>query len=160
MQTITIDTEFQALIPDLTSEERTQLEANLVADGCLSPLIVWDNTLIDGHNRHEICTRLKIDFQTVEKQFESREAAKDWIDANQLGRRNLTSDQRTIILGRRYNRTKRSHGAERGGRGNQHTQQPQNLVSGQNDHLPTAKTIATQHGVSEKTSSAMHHEKQ
>ena len=30
----------------------------------------------------------------------------DWMDANQLGRRNLTPDQRSLLRGRRYDRTK------------------------------------------------------
>ncbi len=41
MQQITIDPEFQALIPPLSAEERAQLEANLLADGCRDPLVVW-----------------------------------------------------------------------------------------------------------------------
>lgn len=38
---ILIDSEFQALIPPLSAEERAQLEANLLADGCRDPLVVW-----------------------------------------------------------------------------------------------------------------------
>ncbi|WP_296174212.1 hypothetical protein [uncultured Brevundimonas sp.] len=55
---IRIDSEFRAYIPPLSDEERQQLEANIVADGCRDPLLVWDDVLIDGHNRYEICTRL------------------------------------------------------------------------------------------------------
>lgn len=132
---IRIDAEFQSLIPPLAAEERKQLEANLIAEGCRDPLVVWplhefeteneegemvvvlwedaqfrenefgkfriwnevDLTeddwpciLIDGHNRYEICTRLGIPFETVEKQFESRDAAMVWMIDNQKGRRNLT----------------------------------------------------------------------
>ena len=36
-----IDAEFQALIPPLSQEEKAQLEANIVADGCRDPLVVW-----------------------------------------------------------------------------------------------------------------------
>jgi N6-adenosine-specific RNA methylase IME4 len=36
-----IDQEFKALIPPLTPEEYSQLEANLIADGCRDPLVVW-----------------------------------------------------------------------------------------------------------------------
>jgi hypothetical protein len=32
--------------------------------------------------------------------FGDEEAAMDWVDANQLGRRTLTPDQRSIIRGR------------------------------------------------------------
>ena len=41
MCTIVIDPEFQALIPPLQAEERKQLEANIIADGCRDPLVVW-----------------------------------------------------------------------------------------------------------------------
>jgi hypothetical protein len=112
-----------------------QLEANLVADGCRDPLVLWGNVLIDGHNRFEICSRLGIPFSTVQMQFDDRDAACDWIDANQLGRRNLTPDQRTLMLGRRYNRTKNQHGGDR-------------KSKYQNDTLiNNAETIAQQHGV-------------
>ena len=50
---ITINPELQSLIPPLTAEEYAQLEANILADGCHDPLIVWqeEQTLLDGHNR-------------------------------------------------------------------------------------------------------------
>ena len=57
------------------------------------------------------------------------------MDANQLGRRNLTPDQHTLLLGRRYNRVKKAHGGDR-----------KSESSGQNDHLNTAESIAQQHG--------------
>jgi len=51
-------------------------------------------------------------FKTEEKQFEGREEAMDWIDTNQLGRRNLTPDQAHVIRGRLYNRAKKTHGGQ------------------------------------------------
>ncbi|MBK6869788.1 MAG: hypothetical protein IPG98_18440 [Burkholderiales bacterium] len=41
MHQIIVDPEFKALIPPLSAEERAQLEANLLADGCRDPLVVW-----------------------------------------------------------------------------------------------------------------------
>jgi len=38
---LTIDPEFQSLIPPLAPEELAQLEANILADGCRDPLVVW-----------------------------------------------------------------------------------------------------------------------
>lgn len=87
---IRVDKELQALIPPLSIEEKAQLEANLKAEGCREPIIVWDGVIIDGHNRYEICTRLKIEFKISERTFESRDAAKVWMIDNQKGRRNLT----------------------------------------------------------------------
>lgn len=86
---IKIDPEFQSLIPPLSAEERQQLESNLKADGCRDALVVWNDTLIDGHNRYEICTRLSIPFEVEEMVFDSRTDVVEWIIRNQFGRRNL-----------------------------------------------------------------------
>lgn len=70
----------------------------------------------------------------------------DWIDANQLGRRNLTPDQMSFIRGRRYNRVKKATHGNNGG-ANQFTKQ----LGGHFDHQAintTAETLAKQHGVS------------
>ena len=110
MQQITIDPEFQALIPPLSAEERAQLEANLLADGCRDPLVVWvareaDQerdiaalyVLVDGHNRYEICTRNDIEYGIEEMLFDSREDVIVWMVDNQRGRRNLNDFQRTEL---------------------------------------------------------------
>lgn len=140
MKNIEIDPEFQSLIPPLAPDELAQLEANILADGCRDPLVVWGGILIDGHNRHEICTRHGLPFETVEMVFADRDAAMDWMDANQLGRRNLTPDAFKLALGRRYNRTKKANG-QRG---------PEKL-----DQIDPAKStaakLAAEHSVSEAT---------
>jgi site-specific DNA-methyltransferase (adenine-specific) len=94
-----VDDEFAALIPPLTDEERKQLEANLLADGCREPLVVWqeEGILLDGHNRYRVCREHHIAFDVRKISLPSRDAAKLWIRLNQLGRRNLTDDQRAII---------------------------------------------------------------
>lgn len=143
---LVIDPEFQSLIPPLSPQERGQLEANIIEHGgARDPLTAWatpagDWVLLDGHNRHAICTRLGLPYRVESLVFADRDAAADWIDRNQLGRRNLTADAFTLLLGRRYARAKKAHGGAR-------------VSSGQNDHMPerTAERIATDHGVSEKT---------
>jgi N6-adenosine-specific RNA methylase IME4 len=92
-----VDPEFEALIPPLSPGEFAQLEENILRDGCLHPLCVWDNSLVDGHNRHEICTAHSLPFDITPVSFESRDHAKAWICEQQLGRRNLTDDQRAIV---------------------------------------------------------------
>ena len=55
MINLKIDPEFQNQIPPLTDDEFKQLEENILKEGkLLSPLIVWGNTLVDGHNRYAI----------------------------------------------------------------------------------------------------------
>lgn len=86
-----VDPEFKALIPPLSSEELAQLEQNILAEGCRDALVVWQGLLLDGHNRFEICTRHGLPFKTVEIEIEDRTAARIWIRNNQTGRRNLTA---------------------------------------------------------------------
>jgi hypothetical protein len=93
---IIVDAEFAALIPPLSAEERQQLEENIIEHGgARDPLVVWANkgtlTLLDGHNRYEICTRLGVDFDIKEMRFDDRNHAMLWIIDNQKGRRNLAA---------------------------------------------------------------------
>jgi N6-adenosine-specific RNA methylase IME4/DNA-binding XRE family transcriptional regulator len=92
-----IDKEFQGLIPPLTPEEYAGLEQSILTEGCRDALITWNDTLIDGHNRYEICTKHNILFKMSEKVFESREKVKEWIILNQFGRRNLSAYDRSIL---------------------------------------------------------------
>jgi len=136
---IILDKEFQALIPPLSAEEKAQLEENIVAEGCRDALITWQGILLDGHNRYEICERLDIPYRTISIDLPDRDAAADWIDKNQLGRRNLTP----LLRGRRYNRAKKAQG---GTGANQYKQKDQNDTSAN-----TAKRLAKEHGVSPAT---------
>lgn len=86
---IKIDDEFKTLLPPLTPDEYATLENNLKTNGCLNKLIVWGDTLLDGHNRLEICTRLGIPYEVKKIHLESRIDAFKWIVANQDGQRNL-----------------------------------------------------------------------
>lgn len=140
-----IDPEFRALIPALAANELALLEQSLLEEGCREALVVWDGILLDGHHRLDLCQRHQIQYRTVEApgSVQTREDAADWIDRQQLGRRNLTPDQFLLLLGRRYNRTKQA-------RGGQLPQAEKGI--GQNDQpLSTAEKLAQEHGVSEKT---------
>ena len=87
MINLKIDPEFQSQIPPLTDDEFKQLEENILKEGkLLSPLIVWNNTLVDGHNRYAILQKHpEIYFSTMPLRFESREEVLAWICKNQLG---------------------------------------------------------------------------
>ena len=81
MINLKIDPEFQSQIPPLTDDEFKQLEENILKEGkLLSPLIVWGNILIDGHNRYAILQKHpEIYFSTMPLPFESREEVLAWI---------------------------------------------------------------------------------
>jgi hypothetical protein len=97
LKTLKVDKEFQTLIPPLTNEEYKQLEENLKEEGCRDSLITWKNTIIDGHNRYEICTKNIIPFSVKEMNFDNRQEAIEWIIKNQFGRRNLPAYERAKL---------------------------------------------------------------
>ena len=158
MINLKIDPEFQNQIPPLTDDEYRQLEENILKEGkLLSPLIVWNNTLVDGHNRYAILQKHpEIYFSTMPLPFESREEVLAWICKNQLGRRNLTPEQKKFLVGKQYSIEHRKPG---GNGNNQYTTATQETVPEelcQNDTIPPTNTemsirkkIAEQHHVSE-----------
>jgi pyruvate/2-oxoglutarate dehydrogenase complex dihydrolipoamide acyltransferase (E2) component len=79
-------------------------------------------------------------------EFASRDEAADWIDRNQLGRRNLSRQDYKLLLGRRYNRAKKADNARPG---NDNAAKER---GGQTVHREkTAEKLAREHGVDEKT---------
>jgi hypothetical protein len=113
-ENIKIIEELKALIPALTGEEFSQLEENILSEGCREALILWKNNedyvLIDGHNRYQICQKHKVDFKIVIKEFVGIEEVKGWMINNQLGRRNLTPSQQSYLRGKRYEHEKSTKG--------------------------------------------------
>ena len=97
-----IDKGFQELIRPLFKNEYLQLEENLMSDGCREPIAVWNDVIVDGHNRYKICTEHGIPFAVADMSFRSREEAIAWICANQLGRRKLTEESRQNSIGKQY----------------------------------------------------------
>ncbi len=89
-----MDTRFKHIIPPLSANEYNQLEQNILKDGIREPLVVWGDTLIDGHNRLSIAQKHGLEYKTVSMDFGDDKAAKEWIILNQFGRRNINNYQR------------------------------------------------------------------
>ena len=115
LRRLKIDPEFQSKIPPLTFEELNLLETNILEEGrILSPLIVWNGLIVDGHNRFAILkNHPEIKYTVLEKEFANRYEAIVWICKNQLGRRNLTPEQRKYLIGKQYEAEKQSNGGDR-----------------------------------------------
>ena len=144
-----IDSEFQSQIPALTDEEFQQLEENILSEGeVLSPLIVRGNILVDGHNRYKILQQhpeIPYTTRSISCTCETREDVLAWICKHQLGRRNLTPEQKKFLIGKQYHSEKSTRG---GNHGNQYTQ----VANCQIDNLPsvenTTERIAKENNVS------------
>src|SRR5690625_2009892 len=98
MNKIKINQELKELIPSLSTEEFAQLESNIIKEGCRDPLVLWDNTIVDGHNRYKICVDNGIEFNTIDKDFNNIDEAKVWMIDTQKGRRNLTDGQQYELM--------------------------------------------------------------
>jgi len=59
---ITINQVLQSYIDPLTASEYAALERSLLAEGCRDALVLWNDVLIDGHNRYAICRQHGIEF--------------------------------------------------------------------------------------------------
>ena len=137
-----VNESFRELIPPLTAEEYSQLEENILAEGCRDALVVWGNVIVDGHNRHEICTMHGVEFETKQKEFESEEAAKVWIIDNQSGRRNLTDgwkyelkqERKRLLAGKGWENIKAATGGHN------------KLTLSQNDKVNTREELASELG--------------
>ena len=90
MNTVQINPAFKNLIPPLSKEEYEGLEQNILADGKVrDALVLWQGTIVDGHNRYEIAEKHGLPYKITDMDFEDEDAVKLWIIDNQLGRRNI-----------------------------------------------------------------------
>lgn len=109
---IEIHPDFRDWIHPLADEEYKQLEENIIEEGCREPLVIWQLPetetyyIIDGHNRHRVCTSNGVHFNILVKEFVDAAEAKEWMLLNQLGRRNLTKEQAAYYRGLIYNQRK------------------------------------------------------
>lgn len=156
LNALKIDPEFQGKIPPLTFEELNQLEANILRDGrIINPIIVWQGLIVDGHNRYTIAKKHpEIPFTVHEKEFANRYEAIIWICKNQLGRRNLTPEQKKYLIGKQYDAEKAIHGGptspehDESGR---FTATRQNVKPRSNAESWVSNRIANDHNISGRT---------
>ncbi|MBF0547516.1 MAG: ParB N-terminal domain-containing protein [Candidatus Riflebacteria bacterium] len=139
---IIIDPEFQNHVASLQEHEMRLLENSIRAEGCREKLIVWDDgerlLLVDGHHRLAICNNLGLKYDFEIRNFSDRATVIDFIERNQLGRRNLNNLQTSYYIGCRYNREKNDHGGNR-------------KASGEDFHLKTSEIIGVELGINERT---------
>ena len=149
MRQLTIDPEFRDKVPPMTEAEFRQLEENILKAGRVkSPITVWNDVIVDGHNRWAIIQKHpEIPYEVEEERFADRYEAIVWICKNQLGRRNLTDAQKTYLIGRQYEAQKMTVG---GDRSTERAADGKFTASAQNGPvrvLRTAEMVAKEHGI-------------
>ena len=113
-----IDEEFRSLCPPLTEDEKRRLTESIQQLGVRDPVTTWNDTIVDGYHRHDICRQLGIPCPSRKIAFADRQAAKKWIIENQLARRNLTDIQRAYLIGQEYHAIKQPCGGRKEDRPN------------------------------------------
>ncbi len=139
-----INEELKNLLPPLSAEEFAGLEADILKHGCLSPLIVWNDILVDGHHRCEICWKHEIPFAVNSIVLDSLDEAKFWTWQHQKHRRNLTAYHRAelalklkdVIMAKAKER-------QRGGQGG--VLLPQNSAEGKETRQELAEISSVSH---------------
>ena len=141
LQDLKISEEFKNKIPPLSEDEFKQLEENIVNDGeVYEPLTVWNGTIVDGHNRYRVlCNHPEIPYKIREMNFSDKWDAFEWMYKNQLGRRNLTEQHRTYVIGKMYEARRHTVGAPIGNKNA--TKQ-----CDQNEHIKSSGRISDQIG--------------
>jgi hypothetical protein len=95
---IKINDVLRAYIEPLTESEYQALERSILVEGCRDALVLWEDVLVDGHNRYQICQQHGIPFKVTENtSFRSLEDVKLWMIDNNLGRRSISDFQRGVL---------------------------------------------------------------
>lgn len=111
MKELRVRDDLRRLIPPLSEDERHQLEANLLSEGCRDPLVLWGDVILDGHNRFDICEKHGLPFETIPAGgVDDDESAREWMLRNQLGRRNLSPSAASDLRGMLYRQRKKPVG--------------------------------------------------
>ena len=91
-------TPFDGVKPKLSAREFANLTENVRQNGVLTPILVYQDKIIDGHNRYRICKEYNIPFEIKEVNFSSDSEAIVWIIKEQVSKRNLTPFQRCEMV--------------------------------------------------------------
>lgn len=95
---IVVNEELKAYIDPMTPEEYDALERSILAEGCRDALVLWGETLVDGHHRYSVCRKHGLPFQTMQNtQFRSMDDVHLWMIDQHLGRRSVSPFQRGVL---------------------------------------------------------------
>lgn len=143
VETLDINPRFRDIIRPLSDEEKNALEISLLKQGLLDSVKFWPDNgkkwIVDGHHRYEIYQKQGpnnvSNFKAEPLNFVDEDEAAEWILNNQLMRRNLNANERTLYVGQLLELRKKRRGGlkkeEEGGN--------------------TAAQIATEQNMSERT---------
>lgn len=94
LSNITIDPDFRDYFPPLEPDAYEALKEKIIHEGFTDPVKLWsvgyNNYLLDGHHRYQICKELGIEPRHVFIKCTNKKEALEWIKNNQRARRNTS----------------------------------------------------------------------
>jgi 16S rRNA G966 N2-methylase RsmD len=117
---LTINPEYQKLVPPLSKEEYESLKQSIKESGLWFPIISnSQGVILDGHHRFKICQELEVPLKHAERVFETQTDEIIFVGECNLKRRQLTSLQRIEIVNKLklYYQKKALENLSKGGKG-------------------------------------------
>jgi len=146
--------ELKNLLPPLSKKEYDGLEKDILKNGCLSAVVAWNDTIVDGHNRYEICQKHGLPFEVRQMEFASIDDARYWAWEHQEHRRNLSPFQKAELallfkpMLTAQGKENMSHGGSK--KSSQHSNQGC-LISDNLGTVDTTKELAKKAGIGRDT---------
>lgn len=148
-----IDVEFEMFKPSMTNADFEILKENILKEGVIyCPIVLWKGKIVDGYYRYLILKdNPHLKYRVVELDLLNRFEAISWLCYHLLGKRSLTKIQRMILIGKRYEAEKESHGASDRFRGNQYVAMDIQYDAYYRVRSKTATMLGDEFGISCKT---------
>lgn len=101
-ETLKTTPEIELLIQPISKTDYSALESSVFANGCLEPITIWNNIIVDGHKRYDICCRRNLPFSTRSIPFKEMCDVISHVCMQQLHREDLTLEYHKYLIGRLY----------------------------------------------------------
>jgi len=154
-----------AIIPEMSLQAYDDLASSIREHGLMEPIVLLDGAILDGRNRYRACIEIGTEPRFIEYTQKSSAPPDEFVWAENVARRHLTDDQRTMILQkingwnleqealerkRAAGKAQGEHG-KKGGRGNakpHRANSPEGVSSKPKDTHATRKALAEKAKVS------------
>ena len=87
------DRRFMNLTIPFNEKQMEKLEASLLHRGCIEPIFVWNDVILDGHKRYKLCSYEEIEYEIKNMSFETVDEAVLWVSWKRI----LQAEKKTVI---------------------------------------------------------------
>ena len=95
-----IDPELASLGVPKNRSDMGKLKRNLTQCGCKEPITVWNETIVDGHKRYQLCREKGVDYEISQIDFDYQEEAVAWVCRQRLTGELCTHAMQKYLIGR------------------------------------------------------------